>query len=278
MNSRQFIFYADFAALVLVISILSNVSSVRKRLFKRRVLQQMAERGERPRLRRWTFQNVAVVVLVVASMTFGVFRDRLAAAYGLIPINLVFFGGIGLLVFIGSLIFLWRNTDATVNRAYALMHAGRIDEAIAMLEAALAEKRTPRRAGGLGWVLLRAERFSEAAEQFRQAAEMDPKQLSYAIERVLAMSKAGDREGALAVARYLRAGRPEEGAFALAEASVLADLGRGDEAREQLRQGEELMHAFPNNTNHPLHTITSLRKSLNERIDPGVRAFEVRRP
>jgi hypothetical protein len=55
------------------------------------------------------------------------------------------------------------------------------------------------------------------------------------------------------------------------------ELGRIDEAREQFRQAEDLIRAFPNPF-HERFTVSNLRKELREKTGRSERAFEVRVP
>jgi tetratricopeptide (TPR) repeat protein len=155
--------------------------------------------------------------------------------------------------------------DAVIFRAYRIANEGRPDEALEMLRQKMATRPKAVRAAAMGWILHRADRFAEAAEAFAVAEDMEPKTVTFSVERALAMSKIGQGETALAHLRRLRAGNPTEGGYVLATAAVLDEIGRWAEARGEFRRAEDLLAEHPK-AFHAQHTISFLRSRLALRV------------
>jgi tetratricopeptide (TPR) repeat protein len=167
--------------------------------------------------------------------------------------------------------------DAVAIVAAKRANAGDVDGAIAMLQQAVHEQPTAIRAAALGGVLAQAQRYEEAADALARAEELDPRILANSVGRALMMAKAGHAAAALAHIEATRTAWPQDGGLALAAAHLLLELGRHDEAREQLRQGEELLKVFSGEQRVDFVTTGTMLKDLRERLGTvGERAFQVR--
>jgi predicted Zn-dependent protease len=137
-----------------------------------------------------------------------------------------------------------RNFDPGVRRAEQRAREGDLDGAIAELREQIEEKgSTQLRVNALGILLMRRERWNEAAAMFRKAEQMG--ESSQGICRAnlgLALLKGGKPSEAIPVlqeaARIGPQGPPMKCIISLHMSLALADLNRWDEADEQFRAAE----------------------------------------
>ena len=278
MTSRMIIYEGAAAALLL----LALGWPYRLWRFKQRVRAQMAERGETPakgrRLTAGQYGMIAIGV-VAAGLMLGL-QPKLAAAYGTWG-KMAGWGGLFVIIWIGTFLWMLSQRDAVAARAQQMARGGDVDGAIAMLQQSIDQQPNAQRVAMLGALLAQAKRYAEAAATFAQAQQLPGGATpANAVARALMMGKAGDATAAaaaLADIESLRGAAPQEGGYALAAATLLLDLNRRDEAREQLRQGEELLKAFATEQQIDIFTTGAMLKDLRERLGPsGDRAFQVR--
>jgi tetratricopeptide (TPR) repeat protein len=213
-------------------------------LRKRRLRQKMADEGRLPPKASRRKGDVAGKVFGGAMIALAVATVWAEMRYGvklMTPRNMVAGGAV---LFVVVFVFITvrdrRNRDPAVAEALRLEKQGDVDGAVERLRAAVAEAPTAERAGALGALLYRRERWGEAADAFGEAGRLDPQGPVYPVLQAMALYKGGHNEEALGAARAARAAAPHEAAYAAAEALALAGLGRADEAAEQLRQSDEL--------------------------------------
>ena len=262
------------AALVVV------VWAFREWRFKRRIVQQMIERGERPASRRWTAKQIRTLAILfgTAALMFPL-MPRVQAKLGLFWGTAAGFGTLFLVAFVLILLSIRRNFDRVAAAANLMARQRNAKEAIEILQYAMQVQPTVQRAAVLATLLTQADRYQEAADAFARAEQLDELKVLYAVQHALMLAKAGQPQAALAALEARRARSPQQGAFAIVAASVLADMGRLEEAREQLRQGEELRRAFNHDQRIAFSDfllIENLMKELKARLGSGERAFEVR--
>jgi tetratricopeptide (TPR) repeat protein len=251
--------------------------------FKQRVRAQMAERGETPakgrRLTAGQYAMIGLAIVLAALMLW--LQPRLTAAYGTWG-KMAGWGGLFVIIWIGTFLWMLSQRDAVAARAQQMARQGDVDGAIAMLQQAIDQQQpNAQRVAMLGALLGQAKRYPEAAAMFAQAQQLPGGATpANAVARAIMMGKTGDAAAAaatLAEIESLRNASPQEGGYALAAATLLLDLGRVDEAREQLRQGEELLKAFATEQQVDIFTTGAMLKDLRERLGPaGNRAFQVR--
>jgi len=266
----------QFGFLVAVVAM--YVWQIRIRRGDRRVRQAMNERGHKPSGRpprpigERLFQSFLIAIAVAGGGVWLWLEPRIgklrAASIGM--------GGCIVLVFLFSYAWLRLRRDPVAGAAAALAKAGDRDGAIAKLEETMNREPTAQRAATLGSLLSQAARYGEAAEAFGRAEALDRYTAAYSVGRVLMMVKAGPAEAALSRIEELRAAAPQDGGFALASAIVLMELDREDEAREQMRQGEELYRAFYQQQRVDRVTTGSLITQLREKLGRSGRGFEVK--
>jgi tetratricopeptide (TPR) repeat protein len=187
-------------------------------------------------------------------------------------------GGLFVIIWIGTFVWMLGQRDAVAARAQQMARSGDVDGATAMLQKAIDQQPNAQRLAMLGALLAQAKRYAESAEMFARAQQLpDGATPSNAVSHALMMGKSGDGTAALAEIESLRAASSQEAGYALAAATLLLDLDRKDEAREQLRQGEELLKAFAAEQQVDIFTTGAMLKDLRERLGPaGDRAFQVR--
>jgi tetratricopeptide (TPR) repeat protein len=123
-------------------------------------------------------------------------------------------------------------TDARLHYALSLDEAGRAADAIAVLERTTP---TPEVLNELGYVLMHAGRLDEALARYRQAIDGDPDLAEIHLNLATALSRKGDRAGAIGALRTAVALRPNLVAVRNNLASILNAEGEFAEAREHFR-------------------------------------------
>jgi tetratricopeptide (TPR) repeat protein len=274
MPAKQIIFLVVAAALLIV----SFTLQYRQWRFKQRVRGRMAEQGQAPRRpSQTTDQRIFYVVIALMVVAIFFLQPRMATALGRTKGNLILWGTLFVVCWVVVLIRMRMQRDAVAIVAAKRANAGDVDGAIAMLQQAVHEQPTAIRAAALGGVLAQAQRYEEAADALARAEELDPRILANSVGRALMMAKAGHAAAALAHIEATRTAWPQDGGLALAAAHLLLELGRHDEAREQLRQGEELLKVFSGEQRVDFVTTGTMLKDLRERLGTvGERAFQVR--
>jgi len=250
---------------------------VRERRFKKRVERQMAERGQTPGRQR--LSGVQVMWMALA-LLFGIallwLQPRVDAIVGSVWGKVITWGGLFVVIWVGLFVVMLSRRDGVVAQARALAKTGDDEGAIALLRKAIEQEPSAMRFGMLGMVLAKVQRYGEAEGAFARAEELEPGP-EYAMHRALMLGKLGRVDEALGQIEAMRGKWPQEGALALVAGTVLAEAGREQEAREQLRQGEELLRAFAQRVD--IFTSGALLKNLRERLGrSGERAFEVQAP
>ncbi len=167
------------------------------------------------------------------------------------PIWLLGFYGVLIVVLLAVYaVALLRNFDPGVRRAEKRAREGDLDGAIADLRAQIEKKGpTQLRVNALGVLLLRRERWDDAAAMFRQAEEIGKLKGVYRANLGLALLKGGKPAEALPVLEDAARIRPQLPVVtclvSLHIALALAELDRWDEAHEQFRRAEEAARAVP---------------------------------
>ena len=250
-------------------------------LRKRRLRRKMAEEGRLPPKAPRRKGDVAAKVFTAVLVGIAVASVWVETKYGVKIMtgrNMVAGGAVMFIAVFGYITLRdRRNRDAVVDEALRLEKQGDGEGAVALLRAAMVKAPSAARAGGLGALLYRRERWDEAAEAFREARRLDGLDPAYPLTLALALSKGGRGEEALAVAREARAASPHEAAYAAAEALVLAQLGRDEEAAEQLRQSDELAVVAERDQRVDLVTRGALAVECREALKArgSTRAFPV---
>lgn len=97
-----------------------------------------------------------------------------------------------------------------------------------------------------GLLLIRNSRQSEALQQFRMAAELDPENSRFAYVYGIALNSLGSSAEALQVLRQARATFPDDYDIAWGLATILRDIGSLDEAQ---KVAADLMAQYPDDPN-----------------------------
>jgi tetratricopeptide (TPR) repeat protein len=273
MTQRQFIIQGLLALLLLG----TLAWQWRRRRYRHRVIRQMSERGERPvKPPRTLLQRLSLVLAIAAVLLMMWVEPKLKEALGPSWGKVAAWGGLFVVIFVGALVWVVLMRDSVADRAQRMARSGDFDGALAMMRRALDERPTAQRAAAMGAILSQAGRFAEAADAMARAEHLDPRKPTYSVGRVLMMARCGQAAAGLAHVERLRSESPQEGGLALAASMLLMELGRTDEAREQLRQGEELLNAFAMEQRVDPMTTSPLLKDLREKLGPtGDRAFVV---
>ena len=118
-----------------------------------------------------------------------------------------------------------------------LAENGRLEEAlVSMRRAVKLDTNNPRFAGNLGGVLARLERWGEAADAYRQAAQLEPSAEIY-MRLGSVYRRMQDPDRALAAFRQARDLDEEGAAPFLGIALLMAEMGRDEEALDAAREG-----------------------------------------
>ena len=98
--------------------------------------------------------------------------------------------------------------SAEVVEAVRLLKSGNADGAIGRLIAAIEQEPSAERAGVLGFIFFRQQRWDEAADAYRRARQIDPRQPAFTINLAQAMTLAGKSADALELVEAARRDAP----------------------------------------------------------------------
>lgn len=228
------------------------------------------KRGRRPSTLRWWLLGFLLGAAIYLA------RPR-AGAPGVGPVFWAFFaftvGVIGLLAVL-VLLLLVRPRHERVTFALRMARSGRVDWAIADIQRQI-ERRgpSPERSGALGDCYLLREEWRQAYIHYLDAERIDGRKGRYLAKQGFALWKLGRAEEATALLEHASALEPLNPSHAWTSCLILADLGRYDEAGEQLHRAERLLE-----NGGPLDdarrralkdSIEVCRKRLSERPSPG---------
>jgi cytochrome c-type biogenesis protein CcmH/NrfG len=151
-------------------------------------------------------------------------------------------GVIGLLIVL-MLLVLVRPRHRRVTSALRLARSGHVDAAISQLQG-LIESRGPtaQHSSALGDCYLLLEQWQQAYIQYLDAERLDGRRGRYLAKQGFALwklNRAAEAATLLATARKLE---PLNPSHAWTSCLILIDLGRHDEAREELRMAEKLLN------------------------------------
>ena len=261
--SSRFILFFTFGVLCWVLWLALTLRNRRTR--RRRLGPDASGRGMPPQRVRWQPHHWLIVpILALAAAPLLVqwwLLPTVPWALG-IPAGLCV---VTAALAIGFVAYVRWQRDPIAMAAQNRASSGDVEGGLAMLRSAMERRRTPAREASVGWILTRAGRHAEAAEAFARAEAMSPRTVMFSMEHAVAMAKAGRGEAAAAHLRHLRAGDATEAGYALAESAVLMELGRRDEARQRLRQAEDLFRDYAKPV-HLRHTYMGLYRTLRESL------------
>ena len=140
----------------------------------------------------------------------------------------------------GMVLVLWlRHRDPIASHALSRAGEGDVDGAIRdLLDEAALKGQTAHRANALGTLYLEKEEYREALGRFDEAERLGYDRTVCRANRANALRKMGRVAEAAALFEELCAEKPDEPVLAGMYCLALADLGRMEEAREQLRRAE----------------------------------------
>jgi tetratricopeptide (TPR) repeat protein len=141
--------------------------------------------------------------------------------------------------------FYIRNVDPAISRAERLTKNGNPDEALASLRRAVDEKPTANRWNAIGCELLANERWNDALSAFREAERIEGQKPIVLGNMGFALWKMGRLEEGLTLVEEARRQKPAILLFAINRCLILADLGRGGDANEELERVEQLYRQMP---------------------------------
>src|SRR5207302_7573280 len=125
--------------------------------------------------------------------------------------------------------------------ALRLARSGHVDAAISRLQS-LMESRgpSPRHSSALGDCYLLLEQWQQAYIQYLDAERLDGRRGRYLAKQGFALWKLDRAAEAVTLLETASRSEPMNPSHAWTSCLILADLGRYDEAREQLRRAETL--------------------------------------
>lgn len=140
------------------------------------------------------------------------------------------------------LLLMMRPRHASISRSVAKARAGRVEEAITDLQREIDIRGPlPQRSAALGDCYLLLEQWREAYIQYLDAERLDGRRGRYLAKQGFALWKMGRASEAAPLLERAAAIEPLNPSHAWTACLVLADLGRIDEARHQLRLAEFLV-------------------------------------
>jgi hypothetical protein len=151
--------------------------------------------------------------------------------------------GVGIVVLAGLILVRWlRNRDPVSIRAFRRAEEGDLNGAIRELREAIEiHGPTAVRLNNLGCLLTKQESHAESLEVFFEAERLGGRHLPiFRANQALALRKLGRPEEALPIIEEVRERLPRESVIACHHCLILADLGRFDVARAQLRAAESM--------------------------------------
>lgn len=212
------------------------------------------QRGERKREHRTKGRSVPsssswlwyVLIGVVALITFLIRPTGKVgpqAPSGASPWALFIAPAVLLGLFAVCLLISWlRHRDPIIARALKRADGGDVDGAIGELRGGIETRGAkPNRLNALGCLYLQKDAPQDALGWFLEAEDRGGRRPVFQVNRAVALRKLGRLEESAAILGDVCSRVEKEPAFACLYCHVLADLGRRDEASDQLRRAEELI-------------------------------------
>jgi tetratricopeptide (TPR) repeat protein len=264
-------------ALVAVLLHALRWQNVRRNRRRRQAL--IADGVATPRsTKRWEharrYLRILPVIPLVAAMFY--FQPRLKRMFSPPWDQVILFGGVFVVAFIGALLWAIFSRDRAVTAALRTHRAGDADRAIDMLAAAIRESPTAMRHSALGTIYSQEQRWEEAYKSFEQARALAPDQPIHFVNCAITLSELKRSGEAIALTQAGRAQFPFDAGVQLAEAIVLARAGRHDEAAERVRQATEFERVAPDNQRVNFVTRGQLKNVARELVQASAsRGFQV---
>ncbi|WP_406696096.1 hypothetical protein V5E97_34395 [Singulisphaera sp. Ch08] len=169
-------------------------------------------------------------------------------------------GVVGLLIVL-FLLILVRPRHQRIARAMILARSGQVDAALADLQRQIETRgRSPRLSGALGDCYLLREEWREAYIQFLEAEQLDGRGGRFLAKQGFALWKLGRAPEAIALLERAALVDPRNPTHAWTACMILADLGRCEEAWEQLERAERLIE-------ESIPAGTARRRTLEESLE-----------
>jgi hypothetical protein len=203
--------------------------------------QQAALRGQRAAARRstsrWLWLALLLGILIIFSAKNG---DALIERLGLVMVSM----GVGLLFVVCAIVIpAFKYHDRGVNRAVLQANAGDVDGGILELRRQIEEKGpSAARSNALGCLFVTAKRWDEANRMFDEAEQLGMDRTLIQGNRGLVFLETGDPDSALPLLEEAARAGPRvihQMVIRCNLCRALAELGRVEEARTQLRLAEE---------------------------------------
>lgn len=195
-----------------------------------------------PRKQRgWAVFFVVVVVFAACSAVIASRPGPMGAAVNRTMMYLAF----SPLIFLILIVFLWlKSRDIATNRALVRARDGDVDGAIRdLLELIETRGPTGHRANALGALILETGDYGRALEWFGEAERLGYNGMVCRANRAVALRKMGRAAESAELLAGLVAEKPDDPTLAGLYSLSLAESGRPDEAREQLRRAQDLPQA-----------------------------------
>jgi tetratricopeptide (TPR) repeat protein len=218
-------------------------------------------------------------LLLIAPLVAGIFyfEPRLKAHFRPPWDQLILYGSLFVVVWV--MVFTWRisRRDRVVDSAMRLLKARAVDGAIALLESSLPQSPTASRYNALGSIFSNEKRWEEAYDAYEKARAQAPERPIHLINCAITLAKLKRFAEAIILTQAGRKEYPFDAGVQLAEAIVLAEADRQDEAAERLRQATEFERVAGNDQRVDWVTRGDLRRIATKLIHASpTRGFEVK--